>query len=120
MEADDTCYVSPDRTLTFVVRRYPDDVVLGFAGMPWHVHGDTLAKLSGCAVEEAIGRFVADLQNGHLVIATARVEGAVRDIFITDNPEQLDRFKPENETVHLRYWDGSPFEPGRANRRWRL
>ena len=120
MEANDTHYVSPDGTLTFIVRRYPNDVVLGFARTPWHVHGDMLAELSGYSIDEAVGRFVEDLQQGYLVIATASTNGAVRDIYIKDNPEERDRFKPEDEVILLRYWDGKPYTPGSSNRRWHL
>ena len=56
MEANEAHYVSPDGTLTFIVLRYPDDVVLGFAGMPWHVHGDMLAELSGYSIDDAVRR----------------------------------------------------------------
>lgn len=120
MEVNDTRYASPDGTLTLIVRRYPDDVVLGFAGMPWHVHGDMLAELSGYTIDEAVSRFLDDLQQGRLVIAIARVNGVPRDIYIKDNPQEPDRFKPEAETVDLRYWDGKPFAPGCSNRRWHL
>ena len=120
MEADDTRYVSPDGTLTFVVRRYPNDVVLGFAGKPWHVHGDMLSELSGYTSEEAVSRFLEDLRQGHLVIAIACINGAVRDIYIKDKPEEPDRFQPEDEIIHLRYWDGTPYASGCSNRRWHL
>jgi hypothetical protein len=120
VEADDTHYVSPDGLLTVIVRRYPDDVVLGFAGMPWHTHGDTLAELSGYSIDEAVSRFLKDLQQGHLVIAIASVNGVVRDIYIKDNPEQWDRFKPDDEVILLRYWDGTLYTPGSSNHRWHL
>jgi hypothetical protein len=117
---DETRYVSPDGTLTFLILRYSNDVALGFAGTPWHIHGDMLAELSGCSVEEAIDRFLHDLQQGRLVIAVATVSGAVRDIWIKDDAEEPDRYKPEDEVIQLRYWDGTPFVPGRAHRQWNL
>jgi hypothetical protein len=120
MDAEERCYVSPDGTLTFQIRRYSDDVALGFAGASWHIHGDMLAELSGYSVEEAIDRFLDDLQQGRLVIAIATVSGAVRDIWIKDDPEEPDRYQPEDETIRLRYWDGTPFAPGRVHRRWNL
>jgi len=77
MDADEMRYVRPDGTLTFLIRRFSNDVALGFAGTPWHIHGDMLAELSGSSVEEAIGRFLDDLQQGRLVIAIATVSDAV-------------------------------------------
>jgi len=115
MDADETRYVSPDGTLTLIVRRYPDDVVLGFDGTPWHTHGDMLAELSGYPIEEAVSQFLADLQQGRLIIAIAKGKGAILDIYIKDNPEEPDRFKLEDEIIHLRYWDGTPFAPSRAD-----
>jgi hypothetical protein len=120
MDADETRYVSPDGKLTFLIQCYANDVVLGFAGTPWHIHGDILAELSGFSVEEAVGRFVDDLQQGRLVIAVATVSGMVRDIWIKDTPEKPDRYKPEDEVIRLRYWDGTPFAPGRPHRQWNL
>lgn len=34
-----------------------------------------------------------------------------RDIWIKDAPEEPDRYKPEDEIIRLRYWDGTPFVP---------
>lgn len=79
-----------------------------------------MAELSGSSVEEATGRFLDDLQQGRLVIAVSTVSGAVRDIWITDDPEEPDRYQPEDEMIRLRYWDGTSFVPGRAHRRWNL
>ena len=111
MDADETRYVSPDGTLTFLIRRCANDVVLGFAGTPWHLHGDMLAELPGSPTEEAVSRFLDDLQQGRLVIAVATVAGAVRDIWIKEDPEAPDRYKLEDEIIRLRYWDGAPFVP---------
>jgi hypothetical protein len=120
MDVDERRYVSPDGTLTLLIRHYSDDVALGFAGAPWHIHGDMLAEISGYSVEAAIDQFLDDLQQGRLVIAIATVSGAVRDIWIKDDPERLDRYQPEDEIIRLRYWDGTPFAPGRVHRRWNL
>lgn len=120
MDAEETRYVSPDGTLTFLIRRYSNDVALGFVGTPWHIHGDMLAELSCSSVEEATGLFLDDLQQGRLVIAVSTVSGEVRDIWITDAPEVPDRHQPEDEIIRLRYWDGTSFSPGRAHRRWNL
>ena len=111
MDAGETQYVNPDGVLTFLVRRYGNDVTLGFARTPWHIHGDILATLSGYPVEEAVSRFLADLQQGRLVIAVATVAGAVRDIWIEDDPEKPDCYKPDDEIIRLRYWDGTSFVP---------
>jgi hypothetical protein len=42
--------VSPDGALRLVVSRDDSDVTIGFAGFPWHTHGDLLA---GCSWAEA-------------------------------------------------------------------
>jgi hypothetical protein len=120
MDADERRYVSPDGMLTFLIRRDSDDVTLGFADAPWHIHGDMLAELSGYSVEEAIDQFLDDLRQGRLVIAIATVSGAVRDIWIKDDPEKPERYQPDDEIIQLRYWDGTAFVPGSGHRRWNL
>jgi hypothetical protein len=39
----DSDRVSPDGALRFLVRSPDGDITLGFAGYPWHTHGDVLA-----------------------------------------------------------------------------
>ena len=104
-------YVSPDGTLTFVVQREPGDITLGFEGTPWHTHGGLLAGEYGLPQEEAVARFMeALLQNQH-VIAVASVKGVVNDIWIVDEPMKSDPYKPDDEIVAFRFWDGTPFHP---------
>ena len=109
MERSTTRYLSADGELTFLVIRQPGDIALGFEGTPWHTHADILAALSGYPPEEAVARYVADLLESRLVIAIATVDGAVRDIWVAEEPDKPDRYKPDNEIINLRYWDGRPY-----------
>jgi len=36
-------HVSPDRLLRLLVVREDGDITIGFAGYPWHTHGDVVA-----------------------------------------------------------------------------
>jgi hypothetical protein len=105
-------YVSPDGTLTFLVVRERGDISLGFEGYPWHTHGDILAALSGLPIEQAVAQYVDAVTSSESVVAIATVDGRVRDISIADDPMRPDPYKPENETIAFRYWDGTPFSPG--------
>ena len=100
-------YVSPDGSLTFLVIREHGDVSLGFEGTPWHTHADILAALSGLSQEDAVTQFVTSLLENKRVIATATVNGRVRDVWVTDDPAEVDIYKPENEVITFRLWDGS-------------
>jgi hypothetical protein len=52
-----------------------------------------------------VKRFVDDLLNSKAIIAVARTEGIIRDVWVTDAPRP-DKYKPVNETLEFRYWDG--------------
>jgi hypothetical protein len=47
------------------------------------------------------------LLSGRTFIGIARVSGTIRDVWITDKPHS-DKYKPDNETMEFRYWDGRP------------
>jgi hypothetical protein len=97
---------SPDGILTLKVGREDDgDVCIGFDGYSWHTHGDILASLSGLRENEAVRQFFDDVIGGRAIIAVARVAGQIRDIWIADEPVP-DKYKPEDETIEFRYWDG--------------
>jgi hypothetical protein len=103
-----TEYQSPDGLLKFIVVREGGDISLGFAGYPWHIHGNILASLSDLPTEEAISRYVDALLSNRTVIAIAAVDGVTVDVWITDNPPLTDRHKPQEEMITFRLWDVEP------------
>jgi hypothetical protein len=99
---------TPDGLLRFVIERDDDgDISLGFDGYPAHTHGDILASQSGLPVPEAVRDYVDRLLNGRSFICIASVAGKIRDVWVTDDL-RLDKYKPDNETVQFRFWDGRP------------
>jgi hypothetical protein len=101
-------HVSPDGALRFLIVREQGDVSLGFEGTPWHTHADILASLSDLSQEDAVSQFVASLLENKSAIAVATVNGQVRDVWICDNPTEVDMsYKPEDEVITFRLWDGS-------------
>lgn len=100
-------YVSPDGSLTFLVVRENGDVLLGFDGTPWHTHADILGALFGLSQEDAVSQFVASLLENKRAIAIATVNGRVRDVWVTDDPAQEVIYKPEDEVITFRRWDGN-------------
>src|SRR5258706_2455449 len=97
---------SADGILTLKVGREDDgDVCIGFDGYSWHTHGDILASLSGLREDEAVRQFVDAVIGGRAIIAVARVAGQIRDVWVADEPAP-DKYKPEDETIEIRYWDG--------------
>ncbi len=100
-------HVSPDGLLKFIVWRRDDgDISLGFDGHDWHTHADLLASLSGLNESTAVRQFVDDVLSGRSIIAIARVGNVIRDIWVTDDSPP-DKYKPDDETIKFRYWDGS-------------
>jgi hypothetical protein len=104
-------YISPDGVLTFLVVYEEGDVALGFEGTPWHTHADILAALSGLPEDEAVAQCVDALLKNKSVVGIATIDGWVRDIWVADNPMAEDLYKPENETITFRFWDGTSFDP---------
>lgn len=101
-------HISPDGMLTLKVGHEDDgDVCVGFDGYSWHTHADILASLSGLGEDAAVRKFVDDVIGGRAIIAVARVAGQVRDVWIADEAVP-DKYKPEDETIEFRYWDGRP------------
>jgi hypothetical protein len=100
---------TPDGLLRLLVGRTEDgDFCLGFDGFQWHTHGDILSSLSGLPLELAMRRFIDELVSGHSVIAIARVSGEIKDVWVTDDLEEDrdDKYRPDDETLEFRYWDG--------------
>jgi hypothetical protein len=101
----------PDGSLRFIVARADDgDISLGFDTYPSHTHGDILASLSGLPMDEAVRQYVDKLLAGRSFIVIARVDNVIRDVWVTDDPRP-DKYKPENETIEFRFWDGRGAPP---------
>lgn len=99
---------TPDGLYRFIVERSDNgDLSLGFDGFPSHTHGDILAELSGLSIDAAIREYIDALVTGRSFIGIARVAGEVRDVWVADNAYP-DKYKPDNETMEFRYWDGHP------------
>jgi hypothetical protein len=99
---------TPDGRFRFVVERNDDvDFALGFDGYPSHTHGDIVASLSGLPIEAAIRSYIDDLLCGRSFIGIATVAGKIRDVWVTTDPRP-DKYKPADETIEFRYWDGRP------------
>src|SRR2546422_946428 len=112
MEAAVEEQISPDGRLRFLVADGEDgDVSLGFAGFPWHTHGDILAALTGLPESEAVRRYVEDLIGGVSVVALWSVAGGLRDVWVSDNPERDADYPEAGESIELRYWDGREWSP---------
>lgn len=98
---------TPDGLLTFLVKRCNDgDVCLGFDGFAWHTHAEILVWKSGLSEDEAVRKFVDDLVGSHAIIAIARVGVRIRDVWVSDIATP-DKYKPDDEIIEFRYWDGS-------------
>jgi hypothetical protein len=102
-------YTSADGRLTFTVARREDGVVLGFEGFAWHTHADLLVGSFGPSEEIAVERYVSALLANQLLIAMVRDERETLDVFITRDPQSDLRYKPADERLEFRYWDGSPW-----------
>jgi hypothetical protein len=101
-------YDSPDGGLRLLIVHADDgDVSLGFENCAWHTHADLLASTYGMSNERAIERFVSELMDNRAVIAISTLNGAIRDIWISDDPQKDVRYLPEEEIVEFRHWDGS-------------
>ena len=98
-------HTTPDGILKFVVCQDADGISMGFDGFAWHTHPELLAD-DGLTEDAAMRQFIDGLIAGRIVIALARVSGAVRDVWVTDNIESDRKYKRDDETIEFRYWDG--------------
>ena len=100
-------YTSPDGRLTFTVARREDGVALGFEGFAWDTHADVLIGPFGPSEDIAVEQYVGALLANKLLIAVVRDERETLDVFVTRDPETDLRYKPADERLEFRYWDGS-------------
>jgi len=105
-------YISPDGVLKLVFVRDDDDSTVGFDGYPWHTHGDVIAgelQLLGdpaVPAQTAAANFVRDILEGRVPISVVRVNGRITDVSARYLPEKEDPYRPANETLEVRNWDG--------------
>jgi hypothetical protein len=104
-------HTSPDGLLRLIVDRADDgDWTVGFDGFGWHTHGDIL-DWSGYAgtPEERVRAFVDDVIASRRVIVISRVNGVIRDAWMTDEPSRDEsKYAEPNETIEKRLWNGQP------------
>ena len=104
---------TPDGCFTLLVKYEGEDISIGFAGFEWHMHGDLLAanyplrQLGGLTSETATRRFVEDIISNRAVIAVTKMDGRIRDVWITDDIGKELRHKQPDEEIEFRYWDGT-------------
>ena len=99
---------SPDGLLQLIVDRAEDgDWSVGFYGLVWHTHGDLLTHDYGGSPDSAVRSFVDDIISSRRVIVISRIDGSIRDAWITDDPSFDERkYADANETIEKRLWSG--------------
>ena len=95
-----------------VTRDERGDVSLGFDGFAWHTHADVLAAATGVSKskEQAVRQFIDDLLNDGMIIVVSRVDGTVKDAWVTDDPGKEMKYVQPQETLEFRYWSGRPWQ----------
>src|SRR5882724_8436755 len=87
---------SPDGTLRLVVSVDGVDTTIGFEGYSSHTHGDMLVTVSGMSEEAAVRDFVDRIIGNDQIIVLSRLAGKIRDVWISDDPEDELRYvQPE-------------------------
>ena len=56
-----------------------------------------------------IGQFVDALLSNRAVIAISTVAGRIADVWVSDDPTKPDPYKPDDEVIAFRFWDGTPW-----------
>lgn len=92
-----------------LVVREDGDVSVGFDGYSWHTHPEVLVakyELIGESVatpDEAVQRFLRDLQSNAAPIVVLRKAGKISDVWtVVGKPE--DKYLEADETQETRYW----------------
>jgi hypothetical protein len=110
-------HVSPDGLLRLIVKQADGLVSIGFEGYPSHTHPEVLSAeyqfWQGLRLtpDQAAARFLAEILESRAVIAVARVDGQIRDVWVTFRPNEVltSKYVPPNEEIELRFWDGKPW-----------
>jgi hypothetical protein len=102
-------HTSPDGLLQLIVDLAVDgDCSVGFDGFEWHAHGDILTIDYGGSPESAARAFVDDIIASRRVIVISRVDGGIRDAWVTDDPSNDEmKYAYPNETIEKRFWNGT-------------
>jgi hypothetical protein len=99
--------ISPDGTLRLVVTRNDDgDVAIGFDKYAWHTHADILASVSGLSEDDAIRQLVQRITGDNQILVVSRIDGEVREVWPTDDPQAEVKYKPPEESLEFRRWSG--------------
>jgi hypothetical protein len=103
-------HTSPDGLLELVVDRAEDgDWTIGLTGFAPHTHGDILTSEYGGTPESAVRAYVDDVLASQRVIVISRVDGKLRNAWITDDPARDEmRYAEPGETIEKRFWNGRP------------
>jgi hypothetical protein len=106
---------SPDQLMELLVDSTGRDWTIGFAGYPWHTHGDILNAWGYSGAPEAQTRaFVDDILGSRRVIIVVRMDGKISDIVVPDDlvdrplSKSFGQHAAPGETFELRYWNGQP------------
>jgi hypothetical protein len=102
-------HLSPDGTLNLIfIREDSGDTIIGFSGNEWHTHGDILASVANVSEEVAIRRFVDGILNDETVIVVMRINGEIKDVWVTDDVQSELKYKQQKEDLEFRRWSGQP------------
>ena len=101
-------HTSPDGLLELIIDFTDGDWSIGFDKFSWHTHGDTLHASGYTGTpEEATRQFVDDILSSRCVIVISRIDGTLRDVWVTDDPDHDEmKYAYENESIEKRFWNG--------------
>lgn len=108
-------HTSPDGLLDLIVDLTDGDWSIGFGNLAWHTHGDILHASGYTGTpEEATRQFVDNILSSRCVIVISRVDGELRDAWVTDDPDAGEmKYAAANETIEKRLWSGEHGHAGR-------
>ncbi len=85
----------------------PATGTIGLTGSAPHTHGDILTSEYGGTPESAVRAYVDDVLASRRVIVISRVNGKLREAWITDDPARDEmRYAEPGETIEKRFWNG--------------
>jgi hypothetical protein len=103
-------YRTPDGSLELLVVREGGDITIGFDGYTWHTHADVLVgeyELIGESVgtpDQAVQRFLRDLQANVTPIVVLRKAGKIQDVWAALETPEEDAYLEADEAREVRYW----------------
>ena len=107
-------FLTPDGKFTLLIEPSTESGgdAIGFEGFPWHTHVDLLSVYEIEPQIETADQFIEELREERLVMVIASVDGRIRDVWVTDNPEDELKYLSPGENLALRYWSGKPYYAG--------